>query len=385
MFELVYLDNAATTQPSKLVCDWMKIIAETHYGNPSSLHNAGKNAKNILDEARCEIADIIGAKPQEIYFTSGGSESDNIALRGIVPHLKAIGRTTIITSRIEHHAVLHTCQELEKDGMTVIYMPVDGEGRVDIEEFERILKQYKDSVGLVSIMTVNNEIGSIQLIEDIGDLCQEYGAIFMTDAVQAFCKVPLNVNEDHIDMMSMSGHKIHAPKGIGVLYVRDGIPLSPVMTGGGQERGLRCGTENVSGAFAMAKAAREQYDAMERITEHCAALRKTFLNTLQKRGVEFTVNGVGGIPSIISLTLHGCESEAVLLLLNERDICVSAGSACNAGSLDPSHVLQAIYLSDEEASCTIRVSTCGYTTEDDVICAANAIADVTQTLKAMMK
>ena len=382
---MIYLDNAATTPVSGIVLDWMEEITKKYYGNPSSLHTAGQEARKILEEARKQIADVIGAKPEEIYFTASGSEADNIALRGIVPHLKEIGKTTIITSRIEHHAVLNTCKELEKDGMTVIYMPVDGEGRIDIEELDRILNQYKDSVGLVSIMAVNNEIGSIQLIDDIGDLCQEYGVVFMTDAVQAFCKIPLNVNEQHIDMMAMSAHKIHAPKGVGALYVRSGIPLSPIMTGGGQENGLRCGTENVVGAFAMARAADFEARRMEKTIQHCEEIRKIFFETLQRRGVEYSVNGEGGLPSIISLTLPGCESEAMLLLLNERGICVSAGSACNAGSLKPSHVLEAIYLEEDEASCTIRISSSGYTTSENMVTTANAIADCVQTLKTMVE
>lgn len=380
-----YLDNAATTKPDVVVLEKMNEVLFNGWGNPSSLHDYGKRAQTILNEARKRIADVIGARPEEIYFTASGSEADNIALRGIAPHLKKIGRTTIITSSIEHHAVLNTCKELEKDGMTVIYMPVDGEGRIDIEELDRVMKQYHDTVGLVSIMAVNNEIGSIQLLEDIGDLCGEHGAVFMTDAVQAFCRIPLNVNEQHIDMMAMSGHKIHAPKGIGVLYVRNGTPLSPIITGGGQERGLRSGTENVAGAVAMSYAAKYMSVDMDAHNQQADHLRKVFLNTLHERGVEYTVNGNGGVPNIISLTVHGCEGEALLLLLNERGVYVSTGSACNSGSLNPSHVLQAIYLTDEEASCTIRISTSYQNSSADMVYAANSIAECVKTLKAMME
>ena len=382
---MIYLDNAATTPVLSDVLDKMTQQIREDFGNPSSLHTAGTSARDDLDTARCDIAHVIGAKPEGIFFTASGSEADNLALRGIVPHLKEIGKTTIITSRIEHHAVLNTCRALEKDGMTVIYMPVDGEGRVDIEELEKTMKQYRDTLGLVSIMAVNNEIGSIQLLEDIGDLCQEYGAIFMTDAVQAFCKIPLQVNELHIDMMAMSGHKIHAPKGIGALYVRSGIPLSPMITGGGQERGLRSGTENVGGAVAMGYAAYLASHSMEKTNRDCKMLRDVFLDELKERGVHYSVNGENGLPSIISLTIPGCESEAMLLMLNERGICVSAGSACNSGSLNPSHVLEAIYLTEEEASCTIRVSTSGLTQVQDVIYAAEQIAEVSKMLKAMLE
>ena len=380
-----YLDNAATTMVDGYVLNKMIDAIHSEWGNPSSLHDYGKRARRLLDEARGRIANVIGARPEEIYFTASGSEADNLALRGIVPHLKEIGRTTIITSRIEHHAVLNTCKELEKDGMTVIYMPVDGDGRIDIEELERVLKQYHDTVGLVSIMAVNNEIGSIQLLEDIGDLCMEHGAVFMTDAVQAFCKISLNVNEQHIDLMAISGHKIHAPKGVGVLYARNGVPLSPVITGGGQERGLRSGTENVAGAVAMSYAAELMNRNICSYNIRAVELRRVFLEQLRINDVSFTVNGNDGSPNIISLTIPGCEGEAMVLLLNERGVYVSTGSACNSGSLNPSHVLQAIYLTDEEASCTIRVSTSFNNTNADMVYAANAIAECAQTLKAMMK
>ena len=221
----IYLDNASTTKPLCFVMDMVNDAIYEQYGNPSSLHDIGRKANDAVENARKIIADFIGAKPSEIYFTAGGSESDNMALRGIAPYLKSIGKTMIVTTEIEHHAVLNTCKELEKGGFTVIYMPIDQDGRVDIEELHRVMEKYKDQIGLVSIMAVNNEIGSIQLIEDIGDLCQEYHTLFMTDAVQAYGHIPLNVNEQHIDMLAASGHKIHALKGIGILYVRDGVPV----------------------------------------------------------------------------------------------------------------------------------------------------------------
>lgn len=381
---MIYLDNAATTRMSREATEVaLKAIYE-NYGNPSSLHKAGTEAAQMVAKARKQIARCIGAMDDEIVFTAGGSESDNLALRGIAPYLKENGKTTIITSQIEHHAVLNTCKVLEKDGFKVIYMPVDEDGRVDIEELERVMKIFKDTIGLVSIMAVNNEIGSIQLIDDIGDLCQEYGVLFMTDAVQALGHIHLDVNTSHIDLMAMSGHKIHAMKGIGALYVKRGIKLEPVITGGGQENHLRAGTENVPGIVSMGEAAEKiikNIDADRAYYEH---LRKLFLGELDRLGVNYVVNCSGGVPNIISLTLPKCESEAMLLLLNEKGICVSAGSACTAGSLDPSHVLKALYLDDQDASCTIRISMGANNCSDDMIKTANAIFESVQQLQSMM-
>jgi cysteine desulfurase len=381
---MIYLDNAATTKISKTAFEAACWTIHDCYGNPSSLHKAGTEAAQMVAKARKQIARCIGAMDDEIVFTAGGSESDNLALRGIAPYLKENGKTTIITSQIEHHAVLNTCKVLEKDGFKVIYMPVDEDGRVDIEELERVMKIFKDTIGLVSIMAVNNEIGSIQLIDDIGDLCQEYGVLFMTDAVQALGHIHLDVNTSHIDLMAMSGHKIHAMKGIGALYVRRGIKLEPVITGGGQENHLRAGTENVPGIVSMGEAAEKiikNIDADRAYYEH---LRKLFLGELDRLGVNYVVNCSGGVPNIISLTLPKCESEAMLLLLNEKGICVSAGSACTAGSLDPSHVLKALYLDDQDASCTIRISMGANNCSDDMIKTANAIFESVQQLQSMM-
>ena len=381
---MIYLDNAATTRMSRDATEVMLRAIYDNYGNPSSLHQAGTNAKKMVDKAREQIAKCIGAASDEIIFTAGGSESDNLALRGIAPYLKEIGKTAIITSQIEHHAVLNTCKALEKDGFKVIYMPVDEDGRVDIEELERVMKIFKDPLGLVSIMAVNNEVGSIQLIDDIGDLCQEYGVIFMTDAVQALGHIPLNVHQSHIDLMSMSGHKIHAMKGVGALYVRRGIKLESVITGGGQEYHLRAGTENVPGIVSMGNAVETVTRNMDADKTYYELLRKTFFDELNRLEVNYVVNCDGGVPNIISLTLPNCESEAMLLLLNERGICVSAGSACTAGSLDPSHVLKALYLDDQDASCTIRISMGKNNFLNEMIQAANAISESVQQLQAMM-
>ena len=381
---MIYLDHAATTRMSRDAVEAALKAVYDNYGNPSSLHQAGTNARKMVDKAREQIAKCIGASPDEIIFTAGGSESDNLALRGVAPFLKESGKTTIITSQIEHHAVLNTCKALEQDGFKVIYMPVDADGRVDIEELERVMKIFKDTLGLVSIMAVNNEVGSIQLIDDIGDLCQEYNALFMTDAVQALGHIPLNVTKTHIDLMSMSGHKVNAMKGVGALYVRHGIKLEPIITGGGQEHHLRAGTENVPGIVSMGQAVETVVRNMDGDKVHYELLRKIFFDELNRLKVNYVVNCDGGVPNIISLTLPNCESEAMLLLLNERGICVSAGSACTAGSLDPSHVLKALYLDDRDASCTIRISMGANNFRSEMIQAADAIAESVQQLQAMM-
>ena len=380
----IYLDNASTTKPLRYVMDAINDVVYKQYGNPSSLHDIGRKANDAVENARKIIADFIGAKPSEIYFTAGGSESDNMALRGVAPHLKSIGKTMIITTEIEHHAVLNTCKELEKDGFTVIYMPIDQDGRVDIEELHRVMEKYKDQIGLVSIMAVNNEIGSIQLIEDIGDLCQEYHTLFMTDAVQAYGHIPLNVNEQHIDMLAASGHKIHALKGIGILYVRDGVPVKSIITGGGQERGLRAGTENVFGIISMGIATEVLAKNMQKNENYYKDLRNMFLSQLDRCGVKYRVNTDVGVPNIISLTLFGCESEAMLLLLNQKQVYVSAGSACTAGSLEPSHVLTALGMPQNEASCTIRISLSELNSGFEMILAALAIAECVEQLHAMI-
>ena len=379
---MIYLDNAATTRVLEKAFNAASLAMYTYYGNPSSLHDIGRNAANMVNNARVKISNFIGANPNEIIFTAGGTESDNLGLFGVAPYLKSIGRTTIITSLIEHHAVLNACKKLGQDGFKIIYMPVDQDGRVDIEELEKVMNSSKGTLGLVCIMAVNNEIGSIQLIDDIGDLCHEHGVLFMTDAVQALGHIPLNVDESHIDIMAMSGHKIGALKGIGALYVRDGVKLEPIIVGGGQERNIRSGTENVPGIVSMGMAVEILSETMQENIFRYEDLRFVFLSKLDEFGVEYIINAPDGVPNIISLTLPGCESEAMLLLLNERNIYVSAGSACTAGSLEPSHVLRALYLSDQDANCTIRISL-GDNSIHEMIQVAEAISDCTKQLRAM--
>lgn len=380
---MIYLDNAASSPIyTEIIEDYVDAL-RYDYGNPSSIHSLGKNANSIMEHEREIIAKYIGAKPNEIIFTSGGSESDNLALRGMVPYLKENGKTTIITSKIEHHAVLHTCADLEQLGIQTLYLSVHSDGRIDIEELDELLQEHRDTVGLVSIMAVNNEIGTIQLLDDIGDLCKEYGVIFMTDAVQAFGHIPIDVNKSHIDLMAVSGHKINVPKGIGFLYARDDILLNSEITGGSQEKNLRAGTENVPGIVALGERVK-CLTVNDPLEPHYRKCRAVFLDALKESDLEYYINCDNGVPNIISLTIPHCESEAMLLLLNENGIYVSARSACTAGMLEPSHVLKAIGLSDNDASCTIRISMGYQNTVYDLERCADVIIYSAKKLKEMM-
>lgn len=313
----IYLDNAATTIPYSFVNSSVTKAIKC-YANPSSIHSSGKKVKKLIDASRKSIAQLIGADAEEIIFTSGGSESNNMILRGIVPYLKEIGKTTIVTSAIEHKSVLNVCKELEKDGIKVIYMPVDWDCRVDIEEFDRIMREHDGEIGLVYIMSVNNEVGSIQLIDDIGDICAEHGVLFGTDAVQAIGTIPIDVKKSNISLMAMSGHKIHALKGCGAAYIKKGVNISPLILGGSQEHGMRAGTENVAGIISFGKAANFIQECKPEIFDSCSLIRERFLNKLDSYEVEYKVNCDGGVPNILSLAFPGCESEALLLLLNSR-------------------------------------------------------------------
>lgn len=381
----IYLDNAATTRPMRAVMDAVHLAINEEYGNPSSLHEIGRKAKDAVENARKTIADFIGAKPSEIYFTSGGSESDNFALRGLAPYLKRTGKTMIVTSEIEHHAVLNTCKDLRKDGFDIVFMPVDGDGRISVKELHCLLDKNKDRVGLVSIMAVNNETGSTQMLEEIGELCRKYDVFFMTDAVQAYGHIPLDVNKQNISLLSVSGHKIHALKGIGILYVRDGVPLSPIITGGEQEQGLRAGTENVFGIISMGTATDIFSKNMVEHGKFFRILRRAFLDVLDETGIQYKVNVSMGVPNIISLTLPGCASEAMLLLLNLERIYVSAGSACTSGSLEPSHVLLALGLPEQDANCTIRISMGLFNHVSEMEIVAKKISECARRLYSVME
>ena len=377
---MIYLDNAATTP----VIETVKSVVDScmdFYGNPSSAHLAGKDARNFIDSAKCRVMNLLGAKSGDIIFTSGGTESNNLALLGVADYLHANGETTIITSCIEHPSVLESCKELEKRGFNVVAMLVDEDGRVDIEVLDKTMADYRDNLGLVSIQTVNSEIGATQCIEDIGFLCREYGALFHTDAVQAVSCMQIDVEKCNIDMLSLSGHKIHTPKGIGALYVRDKSILSPIMYGGGQQHGLRSGTENTLGINALNAAAFYFDFEGQEIRDIVRYLRGCLVNGLkQKMTVPYYINGVGGSDNIVSLTIPKVEGNSLMLMLNEAGVCVSTGSACSSNKLESSYVLKAIGLEDKDAICTIRISLSHLNTEDEIDKATSLISELSQQL-----
>lgn len=361
----VYADNSATTKISPTVLEKMIPCFTENYGNPSSLYTIGGNAKETLEKSRENIAKNIGAKsPAEIFFTSGGSESDNWAVKGVCHALKSKGKNHIITSKFEHHAILHTCQSLEKEGFEVTYLDVYDNGIVKPEDVENAIK---DTTALVTIMYANNEIGTIQPIAEIGAICRKHNVIFHTDAVQAagFCKI--NVQEQNIDLLSMTAHKIHGPKGCGLLYIRRGIRIENLIDGGAQERNKRAGTENLAGVVGLDVALQEAIDTMEQRCEKLTKMRDRLIDGLLK--IEKSrINGdrVNRLPGNVNMCFEGIEGESLLLRLDMNGISSSSGSACTSGSLDPSHVLLAIGLPHEIAHGSMRLSFSDENTEEDI-------------------
>lgn len=351
---LIYMDNAATTCVKKEVLEAMLPCYEEVYYNPSSIYSASQQAKALLDEARAKVAKALNCQPQEVYFTGGGSEADNFAIKGIAFKHRNKGNH-IITTAIEHHAVLHTCQWLEKQGFEITYLPVDKEGFVSLDQVREALRP---ETILVTIMAANNEIGTIQPIGEIGALCREKKVIFHTDAVQAVGQIPLDVQAMNIDALSLSGHKIHAPKGVGALYLRKGIPIDNLVHGGAQERGRRAGTENVAGIVGLGKAIEL---AVAKQADHAARLRKMRDRLIEGLlEIPYThLNGPTGdqrLPNNVNVIFEFIEGEGILLNLDFEGICGSSGSACTSGSLDPSHVLLAIGLPHELAHGSLRLS-----------------------------
>lgn len=351
----VYADNAATTAVSRTALDAMLPYLTEHYGNPSSLYQFAQDAKTGLEGARRTIADILGAdNPNEIYFTSGGSEADNQAICSAAYYGAKKGKKHLISTKFEHHAVLHTLAKLQQQGFEVTLLPVHEDGVVRLEDVEAAIRP---DTALVTVMFANNEIGTIQPIREIGALCREKGIPFHTDAVQAMGHIPVNVKDMNIDMLSLSGHKFHAPKGVGVLYAKKGIPLVNVIEGGAQERGKRAGTENVPGIVAMAAALKESVDNMEANTAKIIPMRDKLFAELSKIP-HSKINGSleHHVPGTVNMCFEGVEGESLLLKLDEEGICASSGSACTSGSLDPSHVLLAIGLPHEVAHGSLRLS-----------------------------
>lgn len=377
----IYADNAATTALSPEVLQDMMPYLTTVYGNPSSMYSIGSEAQKAVELARVDVAEAINALPREIFFTSGGSESDNWAIKGVARALKAKGKNHIITSAFEHHAVLHTCDALKKEGFEITLLDVHSDGLVRPEELEAAIK---DTTALVSIMYANNEIGTIQPIEELGAVCHRHGVLFHTDAVQAMGNVPIDVKKQNIDLLSMTAHKLHGPKGCGALYIRQGVRPQILIDGGAQERGMRAGTENVAGIVGLASAVKRAKATMEQRTERLTGLRNRLIDSLSK--IERSrLNGdrEKRLPGNINMCFEGIEGEALLLRLDLMGICASSGSACTSGSLDPSHVLLAIGLPHEIAHGSLRLSFSDETTEEDIDYIAKCVPQVVNTLRAM--
>ena len=377
----VYADNAATTAMSQTAIDAMLPYFNKIYGNPSSLHSVGQEAKEALDAARASVAKCLGCEPREITFTSGGSEADNQAIRSAAIFGARKGKKHIISTAFEHHAVLHTLQRLEKEGYEVTYL--------DVKEGHNITaQQVRDAIRpdtcLVTVMYANNEIGSVLPIAEIGAVCKQAGVLFHTDAVQAVGHLHINVKEQNIDMLSLSGHKFHGPKGVGALYARRGIPLTNLIDGGAQERGKRAGTENIAGVSGMAAA---MVDACEHIDENMprvAAMRDRLIEGLSQIP-HSALNGdaVNRLPGNVSFCFEGIEGEALLLLLDMHGVCASSGSACTSGSLDPSHVLLAIGRVHDVAHGSLRLSLCEYNTDEEVDHILKVVPEVVAYLRNM--
>ena len=360
----VYADNAATTCVSKTAVDAMMPYLTTQYGNPSSLYAFAQEAKEALENARKTVADIIGAQPKEIYFTSGGSEADNQAIVSMAKVGALKGKKHLISTKFEHHAVLHTLKKLEKEGFEVTLLDVHEDGVVRLEDLEAAVRE---DTALVTIMFANNEIGTVQPIKEIGEFCRARKIPFHTDAVQAAGHMPINVEKMNIDMLSISGHKFHAPKGVGALYVRKNIPILNLIEGGAQERGKRAGTENIPGIVALAAALKESVDNMEANTAKIIPMRDKLFAELSKIP-HSKINGSleHHVPGTVNMCFEGIEGESLLLLLDAKGVCASSGSACTSGSLDPSHVLLALGLPHEVAHGSLRLSIGEYNTMEEI-------------------
>ncbi|MBR4232354.1 MAG: cysteine desulfurase [Oscillospiraceae bacterium] len=376
---MIYADNAATTKMSDAAVNTLTSLLNETWGNPSSLYGHGQKAKDILEKARREVAEIIGAEPREILFTSGGSEADNQAIRSAAEIGRRKGKTHIISSAFEHHAVLHTLERLKQEGFLVTLLDVHEDGMVVPAEVEAAIR---DDTCLVTIMTANNEIGTIQPIREIGAICRRNNVIFHTDAVQAVGHIPLNVSEDNIDMLSASAHKFHGPKGVGFLYAKKSIPLTNLIEGGAQEHGKRAGTENVPGIAAMAEALKEANAKMADNAVHLMKMRDRIIDGLSQIP-HSALNGdaLHRLPGNVNFCFEGIEGESLLLLLDDKGICASSGSACTSGSLDPSHVLLAIGRVHDVAHGSLRLSIGEDITEEEADYIIRSVKEVVEYLR----
>lgn len=381
MEQFVYADNAATTKLSPAVLEAMMPYLTEEYGNPSSLYRFGNHAKRAIEQARKEVADVLGAEPFEILFTGGGTEADNW-VKEIMRSLKARGKNHFITSAVEHHALLHSAQRLQKEGFDVTFIPVDREGQIDPEQVRAAIRP---ETGLVSIMFANNEIGTIYPIKEIGSICRQAGVLFHTDAVQAAGHLPINVKEMNIDLLSLSAHKFHGPKGVGAFYCRRGIPLPSLIDGGAQERGKRAGTENVAGIVGLGAALRLANEEMSEASARVSAMRDRLIDGILQTVPMCRLNGPrhNRLPGNCNISFLGIEGESLLLRLDLAGIAASSGSACASSSLDPSHVLLAIGLPHEVAHGSVRLSLSDYNTEEDVDYILEKLPEIVSTLRSM--
>ncbi len=378
----VYLDNAATTALSPKVLEKMMPYMTEFYGNPSSIHSFGRDAKKGVDRAREQVAKALSAKPEEIVFTAGGTESDNTVLLGVLQRYKNKGNH-IITTAVEHHAVLHTCEQLEKNGLaTVTYLPVDAYGRITAQQVKDAITE---KTVLVSVMFANNEVGTIQPIAEIGKVCREKGVLFHTDAVQAVGHVPVDVQALNLDFLSLSAHKFHGPKGVGALYVRKGVKIPSLLTGGAQEKNRRAGTENTPGIVGLGEAIELAVANMDETAKRMTYLRDKLIREIPKRIPEVKLNGhpTERVPNNVNFSIRYIEGESILLLLDLNGIAGSSGSACTSGSLDPSHVLLAMGLPHEIAHGSLRLSLGDDTTEEEIDYVLETLPKVVEKLRAM--
>lgn len=381
MSKIIYMDHAATTPTKPEVLQEMLPYFTEKYGNPSSVYSIARETKKAVNQARERVAKAIGAKPDEIYFTAGGSESDNWTLKGIAMANKDKGNH-IITTKIEHHAVLHACEYLEKHGFEVTYLPVDSDGFISLDDLKNAIT---DKTILVSVMFANNEIGTIEPIAEIGKICREKGIYFHTDAVQAVGNVPINVKDMNIDLLSMSAHKFYGPKGVGALYIRKGVKLHSLIHGGAQEKNRRAGTENVPGIVGLGKAIELASENMDEHIKRLTYLRDKLINGLLEEIPYTRLNGhrEKRLPGNVNVCFRFIEGESILLMLDEKGICASSGSACSSGSLDPSHVLLAIGLPHEIAHGSIRFTLGDSTTEEDVDYVLDLMPKIVKRLRDM--
>lgn len=377
----IYFDNAATTPVRKDVLEEILPYFTEFYGNASSVYSIARKSKNAMERARKQVADALGAETEEIYFTAGGSEGDNMALTGITEALQKKGNH-IITSKIEHHAVLHTCEYLESRGYDVTYLDVDGDGKIRLDELKNAIRP---ETILISIMFANNEIGTIQPIEEIGKIAKEHGVYFHTDAVQAVGHVPIHVKNMNIDLLSLSGHKLYAPKGVGAIYIRKGIPIKPLIYGGAQEKHRRAGTENIAGIVGLGKAIELAVQELPETVEKLTALRNKLINGMIETIPYSRVNGhlTDRLPGNCNVAFDFIEGESLLLLLDSMGIAASSGSACTSGSLDPSHVLMAIGLPHEKAHGSLRFTLGHFNTEEEVDYVLSVLPGIVERLRNM--